>query len=104
MDIETQKQTLVARRAELTRNLARIEDELDDPAPKDVEDRSSERQGDEVLEALGHVELNELKRIDLALDRIEKGTYGDCLQCGEPISDARIELLPDTPLCKNCAT
>lgn len=103
MDVDTQKQTLVARRAELTQNLARIEDALDDPAPKDVEDRSSERQGDEVLEALGHVELNELKRIDLALARIEQGTYGDCLKCGEPISDARIELLPDAALCKTCA-
>jgi RNA polymerase-binding transcription factor DksA len=103
MDTETQKQTLLARRAELTQNLAKIEDQLDDPAPKDVEDRSSERQGDEVLEALGNVEANELKRIDLALARIDDGTYGACLQCGEPISDARLALLPDAALCKSCA-
>ena len=71
--------------------------------PKDWEDRSSERQGDEVLEALGHVELAELKRIDAALERIEDGTYGTCLKCDEPISDARLEAVPDAALCKNCA-
>ena len=103
MDIAAQKQTLLARREELTRNLARIEDELDDPAPKDIEDRSSERQGDEVLEALGQVELAELKRIDAALGRVEDGTYGECMKCGEPISEARLALVPDAALCKRCA-
>ena len=56
-----------------------------------------------MLEALGNQELNELKRIDAALARIADGTYGDCVKCGNPISDARLNLLPDTPLCKNCA-
>ena len=103
MDIAKQKTTLLARRAELAGDLLGIEDALDDPPPKDWEDRSAERQGDEVLESLGNVELAELKRIDAALDRIEVGTYGTCVSCEEPISDARLELLPDTPFCKTCA-
>ena len=57
----------------------------------------------EVLEALGQTELNEVKRIDAALARIEEGTYGICLKCGEDISEARLNVLPDTALCKNCA-
>ena len=80
-----------------------IEHQLDEQHSKDWEDRAAERQGDEVLEALGNQELNELKRIDAALARIADGTYGDCVKCGNPISDARLNLLPDTPLCKNCA-
>ena len=80
-----------------------IEHQLDEQHSKDWEDRSAERQGDEVLEALGNQELNELKRIDAALARIADGTYGDCVKCGNPIPDARLNLLPDTPLCKNCA-
>lgn len=103
MNIETQKQILLDRRAEITGDLIKIEDQLDDTPTKDWEDRSSERQGDSVLEALGNKELDELRRIDAALDRISKGTYGVCVQCGEQISDARLELLPATPLCKDCA-
>jgi len=103
MDIATQKQTLIDRRAELTGNLNKIEHELDETPTKDLEDWASEHQGDEVLEALGHVELAELKRIDLALGRIEDGIYGICLKCDNPISDARLELLPDAALCKVCA-
>lgn len=103
MDIETQKQTLLARRAELVANLADIEQQLDAPATKDWEDRASDRQGDEVLEALGHVEHTETIRIDAALDRIENGEYGACAKCGADISGARLELLPHTPFCKDCA-
>lgn len=103
MDIDTQKEKLLARRAEIVGDLSEIEDQLDETPTKDWEDRSAERQGDQVLEALGNQELDELKRIDAALDRIAQGTYGVCAKCGEQISDARLELLPATPLCKNCA-
>jgi len=102
-DVAVQKEKLLARRAELVGDLSDIEHALDAPATKDWEDRSSERQGDEVLEALGHVELNELKRIDAALARIEVGSYGTCVKCEGEISAPRLELLPDTPLCKECA-
>ncbi|MEP1354540.1 MAG: TraR/DksA family transcriptional regulator [Tateyamaria sp.] len=103
MDIATQKQTLLNRRAKLVGDMTEIEHQLDAPATKDVEDRSSERQGDEVLEALGRVDLDEVKRIDAALQRVDAGTYGLCVKCGEPISQARLELLPATPFCKRCA-
>ncbi|MCB1419359.1 MAG: TraR/DksA C4-type zinc finger protein, partial [Notoacmeibacter sp.] len=44
-----------------------------------------------------------LKRIDAALDRIEAGTYGVCAKCGEDITEERLDLLPATPFCRNCA-
>ena len=94
---------LLARRAELVATLDRIEDALDDEPPKDWEDRASERQGDEVLEALGATELAEVRQIDAALTRIAEGTYGTCVRCGEAISDARLAVLPATPLCRDCA-
>ena len=95
--------TLIARRDELLGNLDRIEDQLDEPMPKDWEDAASERQEDEVLSALGHSDQAEIRRIDAALARIEAGEYGDCVQCGHPIAEKRLELLPDTPFCANCA-
>lgn len=103
MDLETQKRILLSRRAEITGDLAEIEDRLDDPMPKDWEDRASERQGDEVLEALGHVELDALRRIDAALQRIGDGSYGVCPNCGERISDDRLAAVPEAALCRTCA-
>lgn len=103
MELAKQKQILLARRAELTAHLIETEHALDEAPPKDWEDRSAERQGDEVLESLGHMELAEVKRIDAALHRIEVGAYGVCRKCGEDISAERLKLLPDTPFCKRCA-
>jgi RNA polymerase-binding transcription factor DksA len=103
MDIKTQKRTLLTRRAEITGELIEIEDKLDDPMPQDWEDRASERQGDEVLEALGNADLDELRRIDAALKRIEDGSYGICPKCGDAISDERLLAVPSAALCRNCA-
>ena len=103
MDIELAKQTLLARRAELTAHLHAVEDQLDEPPSKDWEDRSAERQGDEVLEALGAQELAEVHQIDAALARVEAGTYGECVKCGGEIAKARLAFLPATPLCAGCA-
>ncbi len=103
MDLETQKNLLVNRRRELTGHLTDLDNTLDETPSKDWEDRASERQGDQVLESLGHAEMAELSRIDAALVRIENGTYGECQVCGNSILEARLALLPDTPFCKDCA-
>ncbi len=97
------REILLARRRELVADLDEIEHDLDAPATKDWDDRATERQGDEVLEALGTVELGELRQIDAALERVEDGTYGDCVKCGNEIAKERLELLPATPLCRFCA-
>lgn len=44
-----------------------------------------------------------LRGIDHALERIEKGTYGTCTRCGEEIPAGRLEIMPETPLCIQCA-
>ena len=46
----------------------------------------------------------ELQRIAGALRRIEDGEYGECLRCGEPIAEKRLELDPAAPLCVACAS
>lgn len=94
---------LKARRANLENNVVGIEDALDDTPPKDWEDRSSERQGDEVLEALGNQNLDEIRKIDAALARISDGTFGICTQCGDDISEERLSTIPETPFCNSCA-
>src|SRR5687768_3592242 len=43
-----------------------------------------------------------LAAIDGALERIEKGTYGICVNCGKPIPPERLEALPYEELCIDC--
>jgi RNA polymerase-binding protein DksA len=43
-----------------------------------------------------------LKAIEAALERIEHGEYGQCLECGEIISEKRLEAVPAAELCINC--
>jgi len=101
--LQTRKAQLEARLDELNARLHEIEDVLDDPVPADAEDRASEREDDEVLEDLGNKGLQEIQMIRAALDRIENGSYGDCVKCGDPISEERLDLLPYTPFCRDCA-
>jgi DnaK suppressor protein len=44
----------------------------------------------------------ELSKVDHALDKIQKGTYGNCDNCGKPIDPARLEALPQANLCMDC--
>ncbi|CUH88470.1 regulatory protein, yteA family [Phaeobacter sp. CECT 5382] len=103
MDFAARKQSLEARRKALTGHLLEVEHALDAPMSKDWEDRSSERQGDEVLETLGLNELEEVRQIDAALARLSDGSYGYCLICGDAIAPKRLDLLPATPFCSGCA-
>jgi DnaK suppressor protein len=45
----------------------------------------------------------ELRQISSALQRIETGDFGECLQCGEPIATGRLEINPAVTLCIHCA-
>jgi DnaK suppressor protein len=44
----------------------------------------------------------ELEAIEEALQRLENGSYGLCEVCGQPIEPRRLEIMPETPLCRNC--
>ena len=102
-DIAARKAQLEERLAELDTRLHKIEDHLDDAPNPDWEENAQESENDEVLEELGSVGLKEIAAIRAALKRIDDGTYGDCVTCGEPISQERLDLLPHTPFCKNHA-
>ena len=44
----------------------------------------------------------EMAKVEHALDKIEKGTYGLCDNCGKPIDPQRLEALPQATVCMNC--
>lgn len=79
------------------------------PASADV----NSRQGDLADQATGNNEVHialKLKQTDAkilqateeALTRMEKGTYGICRDCGDPIAPARLEAIPWTRVCIEC--
>ncbi len=43
-----------------------------------------------------------LADVDAAIDRIDSGTYGRCIDCGDEIPAERLEILPATPVCVQC--
>lgn len=45
----------------------------------------------------------QLQRIANALKRMDKGTYGLCGKCKQPISEDRLEVSPDVVMCVRCA-
>lgn len=44
-----------------------------------------------------------LDQIEGALERIEDGVYGVCVECEAKIPKARLQVLPQTPHCVKCA-
>jgi len=43
-----------------------------------------------------------LTDVERALRKVERGTYGACERCGEPIGDDRLEAIPEARLCIRC--
>lgn len=97
------KAQLEARLADLKGRMAGIEAELDSHQSPDWEDLATEREGDEVLEGMGLNAQQESRMILAALQRIADGEYGFCTKCGAEIGSARLDVLPYTPFCRDCA-
>lgn len=53
--------------------------------------------------ALKKLQEHELEEIERAKQKIKDGTYGICESCHQPISPARLELIPQAKLCIECA-
>ncbi len=45
----------------------------------------------------------ELQRIAAALERLERGTFGECVHCGEEIETKRLAIDPTIQICIACA-
>lgn len=101
--VSNRKQQLLTRLADLEARLAGIEGELESHNSRDWEDLATERESDEVLEELGQSGHLEMAMIRAALARVEAGNYGVCTKCGAEIGRERLDVLPYTPFCRDCA-
>ncbi len=52
--------------------------------------------------ALIQMKSETLNRIEEALACLEAGTFGNCSECGDEISERRLRALPFTVRCKDC--
>jgi RNA polymerase-binding protein DksA len=43
-----------------------------------------------------------VQTVDMALERLEKGRYGVCTQCGGKIDEHRLRIVPTAKLCIQC--
>jgi DnaK suppressor protein len=57
---------------------------------------------DDIEFALIQMKTETLKKIEDALKRLEEGTYGNCFECGDEISERRLRALPFAVRCKDC--
>ena len=69
---------------------------------KDEGDRAS-ASVDKEMSAADHAQAeNLLKAVNAALDRIDSGTFGQCLNCGQEIGLKRLEAIPWARYCITC--
>lgn len=102
-DISKRRTALNDRLKELEARLLQIDEELDSHSSKDWEELAVEREEDEVLEGMGLSAQAEIRMIKAALQRMDEGEYGYCVECGDKISEERLDILPYTPFCAKCA-
>lgn len=61
-------------------------------------------QGQAMAQAAERRRAHEIQRLKAALARLERGEFGECLECGEPIAEARLRADPGATLCLDCAS
>lgn len=102
-EIEAIRTNLEARLRELDERAHEIDDELSEPGDDDWSENAVEAENDEVLEKVGNMAVDEIRKIKAALGKMDAGTYGICETCNEKIAPKRLEALPYATTCIECA-
>lgn len=98
------REELLAKHEELTRRLNNIKSNLTRGRSADSQEQAQELENAEVVDALGNEAQRELRLIARALDQIKNDSYGECADCGQAISPARLKAYPFAERCIDCAT
>ena len=111
-ELQTMKSKLLGERERLEGDLASLEESTaatSKDASGDLSSYSSHMadQGTDSMERekaflFASVKRRRMEEIDLALARIEAGTFGVCEACAKPIPLKRLERVPDASLCVSC--
>ncbi|MDD4857361.1 MAG: TraR/DksA C4-type zinc finger protein [Candidatus Krumholzibacteria bacterium] len=111
-ELEHYRQTLLAERSRILHELGRITEAINESAEEQEAAKQSYSNhladlGTDYMEKeknyyYADQEGQFLKAIEAALERIERGEYGLCIECGELISEKRLEAVPSAELCIAC--
>ena len=97
------KKKLLARKQDLEEELIRLSQEkVSDDQVQDPGDQISASTMEDLTISLQNNERDEYSMILKALDMIDKGTYGTCTECNQPISEKRLQLYPNATRCLAC--
>ena len=104
-DLARVEQALLARRHALRERHERVAADLQrpgEPLAGDWSDRAIQLQNDETLQAIDDAAQDELAALDEALQRLGRGLYGICKECGAEIEPGRLRAL-HAITCAACA-
>jgi len=110
-DVRRFEKDLLRMQVELTTELARLSELLDEvrEARDGTQDDEHDPEGPTLtmewsrLSAVHHEFADKLASINRALQRVHDGTYGFCTRRAEPIGRGRLEAQPATEFCIDCA-
>jgi RNA polymerase-binding transcription factor len=103
--LEYYKKKLQARREELTKTIARTQEEgrtADDDQTVDLADKAANSYTKEFLFGITNADRKILAMIDAALKRIANDEYGVCASCQEELQQKRLEAVPWAKNCISC--
>lgn len=105
MDLEKIKQKLLEKRQQIIESLeeASKADINEKTGVEDSADTVTTELSRETHYRLTQADIETLYLIDLALRKIENGTYGICEECGAVIGEKRLEAIPWVRLCIDCS-
>jgi DnaK suppressor protein len=102
---KTYRDRLLSRRESLFSQVTEAEmssRERDLEATQDPADMAANAYTKELLISMSANDRKLLLLIDEALVRVEAGGYGECVNCGEPVSEKRLDAVPWTRYCLKC--
>jgi DnaK suppressor protein len=105
MDPQTYKDALLKKRGEIlgTGGIKPLQASMENNTRQgDMADQASGNNEVHIQLKLKQTDAKILQAIEEALWRIEKGIYGVCRDCGEPIAEARLQAIPWTRVCITC--
>ncbi len=96
------REGLLKKREETLANLGMKCDTLASLGRMAEEDQAIISHEEFVSHRMNRLEWVNLRRINAALNRLEAGEYGICQECGEPISERRLQIIPWAEFCVHC--
>jgi DnaK suppressor protein len=97
-----EKKKLLEEQKQITEELENLRELMQSEVDVEPDEGDAEIFEREKNAALIAVLERKLKDIEAALRSIEKGNYGICDRCGNPIEAERLEIKPDATLCVSC--